>query len=84
MRAPGELGKARIIPAFRPAPLSSSVPRVETWCAFVLQCGAGTQIALEMRIVYTWELELPLVRLAAGDGRFARSARTARERAAGR
>jgi hypothetical protein len=45
VRAPGELGKATVIPAFKPGPVSNRVPRVETTCGLVLQWAEGTQLA---------------------------------------
>src|ERR1700677_3879329 len=42
------------MPDFRPIPLSSSVPCVETWWGLALQCTAGTQLTLVMRTLSTW------------------------------
>src|SRR5271166_6183031 len=54
MWAPGALGNATTMPGVRPAPVSSSVPWVETWCGLPLQWTAGTQLTLWIRTLVTW------------------------------
>ena len=54
--APGLVGNPTTIPGCSPTPLTSSVPWVETWWGFALQCAEGVQGTPVMRTVVTCAL----------------------------
>src|SRR5450631_1614314 len=54
--APAERGNATIMPALRPMPWISSVPRWETWCGLTEQLAAGMQLTCTIRMLVTCAL----------------------------
>ena len=53
IRAPGALGKATTMLGARWMPSTTSVPRSDTWCGFLLQRVLGVQLTRVIRTVVT-------------------------------